>query len=296
MAHRQIAKLKSDNLSSIAYEYNGVVLDGIKVFRVKLSNAKIIPAALDNKFSTIANMNPLGRAELASKVMAKTNAATLNEKAGAGFYGIFYADKKLFCSGRRIESAAQAANSKATLETGRGIPHICFKSDGTVLLRWFAGTNELAQAYPACDVIIAGAHPLVSEGKSVFDTAVYSRGMRIANGKDLNDKKCRFDNTITEGSASTPHARTMLGVSTDSNQKAKEAFMVVTDGDAPMNIFTAAHLMQDLGCDVAINLDGGSASQMRVAAGYTNGMVPGKVTQIGNDKKLYGSAVCAVRN
>ena len=127
-------------------------------------------------------------------------------------------------------------------------------------------------------------------------TAVYSRGMRIANGKDLNDKKCRFDNTITEGSASTPHARTMLGVSTDSNQKAKEAFMVVTDGDAPMNIFTAAHLMQDLGCDVAINLDGGSASQMRVAAGYTNGMAPGKVTQIGNDKKLYGSAVCAVRN
>lgn len=32
MAHRQIAKLKSDNLSSIAYEYNGVVLDGIKAF------------------------------------------------------------------------------------------------------------------------------------------------------------------------------------------------------------------------------------------------------------------------
>ena len=55
MAHRQIAKLKSDNLSSIAYEYNGVVLDGIKVFRVKLSNAKIIPAALNQKFSTMAN-------------------------------------------------------------------------------------------------------------------------------------------------------------------------------------------------------------------------------------------------
>ena len=75
MAHRQIAKLKSDNLSSIAYEYNGVVLDGIKVFRVKLSNAKIIPAALNQKFSTMANMNPLGAS--ASKVMAKTNAATL---------------------------------------------------------------------------------------------------------------------------------------------------------------------------------------------------------------------------
>ena len=73
MAHRQIAKLKSDNLSSIAYEYNGVVLDGIKVFRVKLSNAKIIPAALNQQFSTTANMNPLGAS--ASKVMAKTNAS-----------------------------------------------------------------------------------------------------------------------------------------------------------------------------------------------------------------------------
>lgn len=294
MAHRQIAKLKSDNLSSIAYEYNGVVLDDIKVFRVKLSNAKIIPAALNQKFSTMANMNPLGAS--ASKVMAKTNAATFSEKDNVGFYGIFYADKKLFCSGKQITSVAQAANCSATQEDGRGIPHMCFKSDGTVLLRWFAGTNELAQAYPACDVIIAGAHPLVSNGKSVFDTALYSRGMRIANGKNLNDTTCHFNNEITERSAGSPHARTMLGISTDSNQKAKEAFMVVTDGDAPMDLFTAAHLMQDLGCKVAINLDGGSASQMRVAAGYTNGMAAGKVTQIGNAQKLYGSAICAVHN
>lgn len=72
--------------------------------------------------------------------------------------------------------------------------------------------------------------------------------------------------------------------------------MVVTDGDAPMDLFTAAHLMQDLGCKVAINLDGGSASQLRVAAGYTNGMAAGKVTKIGNAQKLYGSAICAVHN
>ena len=110
MAHRQIAKLKSDNLSSIAYEYNGVVLDGIKVFRVKLSNAKIIPAALNQKFSTMANMNPLGAS--ASKVMAKTNAATFSEKDNVGFYGIFYADKKLFCSGKQLPLPLQllAAN------------------------------------------------------------------------------------------------------------------------------------------------------------------------------------------
>ena len=294
MAHREIALLNSSNLSSIAYEYNGDTMENIKVFRFKLSTAKLVPAALDRTRTTMSQINPIG--ESPTKVMAKTNAATMEGNSGTGFYGIFYANKQLFCSGKKISSPYEASGS-AVQADGRGIPHLIIKNDGTVKLRWFDGTSDLARSYEACEVIIAGAHPLLVDGDSVFEVSKLSEGKRIANGSNLNDTSCRFNNSITEGSAGSPHARTMLGVSVRSG-KAYEVFMVVTDGMAPMHIFTAAHLMQDLGCNVAINLDGGSASHMRVASGYTNnikGISPGRVTIIGSDSKTYGSAVCAVK-
>lgn len=294
MAHRDIAKLNNSNLSSIAYRYTGEVLDDIKVFRIKLSTAKIVPAALNGTRTTMSQINPIGKST--SKVIEKTNAATMKGSSGTGFYGIFYANKQLFCSSKKI-SSPDAAFGTAVREDGRGIPHLCIKTDGTVKLRWFEGTNDLARSYSSCDVIIAGAHPLLVDSQSAFEVAKYSENKRIATGSSLNDTSCRFNNDITERSAGSPHARTMLGISVRSG-KAYEAFMVVTDGNAPMNIFTAAHLMQDLGCSVAINLDGGSASQMRVASGYTNnitGISPGRVIIIGSDSKTYGNAVCAVK-
>lgn len=100
MAHRDIAKLNNSNLSSIAYGYNGEVLDDIKVFRIKLSTAKIVPAALNGTRTTMSQINPIG--ESTSKVMEKTNAATMKGSSGTGFYGIFYANKQLFCSSKKF--------------------------------------------------------------------------------------------------------------------------------------------------------------------------------------------------
>ena len=94
MAHREIALLNSSNLSSIAYEYNGDTMENIKVFRFKLSTAKLVPAALDRTRTTMSQINPIG--ESPTKVMAKTNAATMEGNSGTGFYGIFYANKQLF--------------------------------------------------------------------------------------------------------------------------------------------------------------------------------------------------------
>ena len=62
--------------------------------------------------------------------------------------------------------------------------------------------------------------------------------------------------------------------------------MVATDGY--MSVETAANMMQDLGCDFAVNMDGGSCSEMRIASGYGPA---GYVTIQGGT--LLNTAVCA---
>lgn len=65
-----------------------------------------------------------------------------------------------------------------------------------------------------------------------------------------------------------------------------------------ISILNGAKLMCDLGCDYAINLDGSTPSQMRVANGYLNnvsGVSAGKVTTTGSDNTYYGTAVVAYK-
>lgn len=62
--------------------------------------------------------------------------------------------------------------------------------------------------------------------------------------------------------------------------------MVATDCVMPVK--TAANMMQDLGCDYAVNMDGGSPTQMIEAAGYG---ASGKATA--GDGTPLNTAVCA---
>lgn len=66
--------------------------------------------------------------------------------------------------------------------------------------------------------------------------------------------------------------------------------MVVTDN--PMSMKNAANLMYDLDCDYAVNMDGGSPVEMRIASGYGPA---GKVNNDGNGGLPIHTAVVAYR-
>ena len=174
-----------------------------------------------------------------------------------------------------------APNSSNMYSDVKFWPSFCIKKDGSATIRWFSSKDDLNMALPYCDYVIGACHPLVYDSKCVFNE--YVRGPDALGGQmlyDIANPDSRGSRFNTEIDMSTAH-RTLLG------HKSNGAFvMVATDGD--MSVETAANMMQELGCDFAVNMDGGSCSEMRIASGYGPA---GRVTIQGGT--LLNTAVCA---
>jgi len=109
-----------------------------------------------------------------------------------------------------------------------------------------ARRNEL-HAVPRGDVLQAGPL-LVAGGEVAYDPAADAEGFRAASHQ--------FDTDITEGR----HPRAALGLS------ATRVVAVAVDGrsrvDAGLTLLELARLMVAMGCEQAINLDGGGSASL----------------------------------
>lgn len=221
-----------------------------------------------------------------ANVMAKTNGNVMqyNNNTGTAFYGIYYVNNELYQNGTSREPNA--------IDCGfRGFPCFCIKNDGSVVIRWFETNYKFRLALPYCESIIAGSAALVFDGQNVFEGSVQSSDNHIIyNADDSEDSTCHYNSSNFAGTLSNNNARTFLGHKSDGS-----FLMVVCES---ISILNGAKLMCDLGCDYAINLDGSTPSQMRVANGYLNnvsGVSAGKVTTTGSDNTYYGTAVVAYK-
>lgn len=251
----------------------------IKIFRTT-SSEMVTPCVRTNgNTQTLSDMNPNGISGKA--VIAKTNAAPLG--GGNSFYGIYYVAGQLYISGYATSTAGIPTLPANTY------PAFCLKKDGSVNIRWFKDGNDVAKALIHCRCIIGAAHPLVYKGLSVLeDDIVYDEytDRRIADWNNLTNPNYHFNDDICNGQAKIERPRTMFGY----NPVQDKYYLVCTNSG--MNLRVGAKLMHDLGCEFAVNMDGGSATQMRVASGYTNGAAAGRVTSVAPDSYLYGTAIC----
>lgn len=227
------------------------------------------------------NMNPPGISP--SRVIAKCTASsmTYGEDTDA-FYGLFYVNDTLY---KDCEQLNGTSDSRLDDLNSRYFPCFCVKSDGSSNIRWPL-KSDINAMLPYCNSIIASLEPLVYGGYSVFESAIYDDydGIRIANGSNLSDTTCHYNDYYCSNTGNSKKNRTLVG------HKEDGTFFLVCADRTTMTLPVAAKMMVDLGCDYAVNMDGASATQMRVASGYTNGYTAGKMTVGGTN--YYGSCVC----
>jgi hypothetical protein len=268
-------KATSGQYKKYEYRYGTERATGIHVFTTK-SGQSIAPA-IYTKRTPLSQMNPT-RPE-AQDVIAKTNGCMF-VRDDTRFLGFFYQgpNKPMYINGVAFTTAPNSSNMYSDVKFW---PSFCIKKDGSATIRWFSSKDDLNMALPYCDYVIGACHPLVYDSKCVFNE--YVRGPDALGGQmlyDIANPDSRGSRFNTEIDMSTAH-RTLLG------HKSNGAFvMVATDGD--MSVETAANMMQELGCDFAVNMDGGSCSEMRIASGYGPA---GRVTIQGGT--LLNTAVCA---
>lgn len=286
MAYGKINSTIINHYNKTSYTLDGTTYSDIHVFKTEPDSETVSPAVYTtNNKKTLSNMNPNGIA--ASKVMAKENGTVMDGlfSSGTSFYGVFYADGQLYYHGDAISSA-----SSAGCNSFRGYPSFCIKNDDSVIIRWFENTTKLSTAVPYCRSIISGTTALVYDGQSVFaNTVTSSDGHVIADVTNLQNNNNHHNDGLLNGGATKSYKRTILGHDSDGAY-----YLVVTDSS--MTLIVASKLMEDMGCDYAINLDGASSSQMRVSAQYLNnvpGAVAGKVTSNNNSNSYYGTGVIA---
>lgn len=276
-----------NHYNKTSYTLDGTTYSSIHVFKTNPNSETVSPAVYTtgNK-KTLSNMNPNGIA--ASKVMAKTNGNVMGggtSASGVAFYGVFYANGQLYYNGNAIDDAYSA-----DCDSFRGYPALCLKNNGDVIIRWFENNTKLANAYTFCRAIISGTTALVYDGQSVFaNTVTSSDGHVIADVTDLRNSNNHHNEGHLNGGAMGSYKRTILGHDSDGAY-----YLVVTD--TSMDLIVASKLMEKMGCDYAINLDGAGSSQMRVASQYLNdvpGAVAGKVSSSGSSSNYYGTGVIA---
>lgn len=284
MAYGTLSSTIRNHYNKINYNVGGVQYENIHVFKTNPSTETITPAVHTNgSKKKLGSMNPPNVD--ASKVMAKTNGNVMSgtTTSGDAFYGIFYVNNKLYQNGVEYSSYTGVSCSY------RGYPCFCIKTDGSVAIRWFESNYKLSIALPYCASIISGSAALVFDSKNVFQTNVQSDDNHVIyNVNNPSASDSHYDSNKHNNSETWPCARTFLG------HKSDGSFLLVVCEE--MRLFDGAKLMCDLGCDYAINLDGSSPSQMRVASGYLNnvtGVTAGKVTSTGSDNYYYGTAVIA---
>jgi len=258
------------------YTYAGKTYSDIHVFTT-LTTQSIAPAVSTTKVA-LSTMNPANVS--ADKVIAKTNACMFDYNATA-FYGFFYqgSGQKLYVNGTAYSSASSIPTNSKMFNDSKFYPSFCVKTDGTATIRWFGSRSDLTTAIPYCSYIIGACHPLVFNSKCVFNEAVYDAETtsKVIYNSSNPDNSGRYNTGI----AATDAVRTLLG------HKSNKTFVLVcTDSILPMK--AAANLMQDLGCDYAVNMDGSTPVQMRIKDGYG---ANGKVTS--QSGHTLNTAVCA---
>lgn len=281
-----------------------------KMIKTNPSTMNITPAISTTRVS-ITDLNPPTGICSTANVFAKTNANYLDATGGKSFYGVFLATLN---SGSKILSKDGLTNLSTTssalansLGEGTGgwfrySPAFCIDSDNNARINWFSAQSgsdrmTISQAYTKYKTIISGQHCLVFNGNPVFEsTPVYSfQGVTIANWDNLKNI-WNHHNEILGGENSLLNTRrTLLGHTSSKNfllivvEGVKDLGYSGTSGILGMDLKVASHLMKDLGCDYAINMDGGSPTQMIVSGSY---MYPLSVNERGY---FIGSAVCAYK-
>ena len=284
MAYGTINSTIINHYNKTSYTLDGTTYSNIHVFKTNPNSETVSPAVYTtgNK-KTLSNMNPNGVS--ASKVMAKTNGNIMSTvTTGKAFFGIFYANGQLYQEGEMCSEMSDVSY--------KCCPALCLKTDGSAIIRWFTTNEELSIALPYCRTIIGGAAALVYGSKNVFTNSV-----KASDGRDIVaftasgaiDPACHYNEDTFNGTYTTKNYRTLLG-----HASGGAYYMVVTD--CKMDLVAAGQLMCDLGCDYAVYLDGASYSQMRVGSAYLNqvaGVSAGKVSNVGSDSTVYGTAIIA---
>lgn len=262
------------------YKHNGNSYRYIHVFRTKAGQT--IAPGLSMSAKNLAEINPASSSP--TKVIAKINGGMFDVK-GSQFYGFFYqgANYPMYVDGKSYSRVSEIPDSAGIFTSSKYWPSFCVKKDGTATIRWFANKSKLSAALPYCNCVIGSAHPMVYNGVSVLKVRQTDYdGVLICNPSNLNDANARFNGTLINPNEKT--FRTLLGHTHGSN-----GIYVMVCAGSNMTLSVAADLMVDLGCEVAVNLDGGTSTQMRIKTGYGPA---GKVTP--NYARDVFNAVCAV--
>ena len=260
------------------YTYGGQMYTGIHCFTT--TSAQSIAPAVSTTKVALSNLKPINVPS--SKVIAKINACMYDYET-TKFYGLFYqgTGQTIYADGTGYSNYAAIPSNSVVFTDPKYYPSFCVKSDGSATIRWFGSHSELGAAIPYCNYIIGACHPLVYNSKCVFNENVYENdpalGRILIYNRTTPSASGRYNTGINE----SVNRRTLLGHLNGGNY-----IMIATDDAMPMNV--AANMMQDLGCDYAVNMDGGSPSQMIVTAGYG---ASGRVTE--NEGRALHTAVCA---
>lgn len=277
---------KHYNRVSYTDSATGTTYKNISIFMTDSAKESIAPAVyLNGNKQRMENMNPPGIS--ATKVIAKCTAGAMDYgETGGAFYGTYYVDGTLY---RECEKMTGPTDSRLDTLWLRDFPWFCVKTDNTVNIRWPLKAG-VAPTLPYCSSIIAALNPLVYGGKNVFSTTIKDTydDMQIANGNKLKDETCHYNDALCGNSGNSRRNRTLLGYKAGGTYGT--FFMVCLASDT-ITLPTAARLMMDLGCDYAVNEDGATATQMRVASGYSGSYSPGQMTAGGTD--YYGACICA---
>jgi len=282
MAYGSFNKSIVNNYNRVTYTLGSSSYKDISIFKTNPQTMSVAPSChIKGDKQKMENMNPNGIA--ASKVIAKCTATPMTYgQNGDAFYGLFYTyDKKYWFNNKQISISAYDNTQNNCY------PDLCVKTDGSAIIRFFTSPSSVTVAAPYCSSIIAGAHPLVYASKSVFESVVYSTNdgkKRIADWNDIDSTQYHFNNAICSRTATGKYNRVFFGHRPDGSY-----FLVCVDRDT-MDLRVGAKLMCDLGCDYAVNEDGATATQMRVASGYSGSYAAGKMTVGGTD--YYGAAIC----
>lgn len=253
----------------------------VHIIETDFTYTGIIPAVDKNRVN-MSSLIPPAAVMAKSKIIGRTNGNFMDtdkpsEATGekASFYGVFHQYGVLNKDGH----VGITLNDPSILyflgegSTGwhRYSPALCIASNGSAKIHWFSTKDTaprmtIAKAIQQYQVIVSGQHCMVYGGKSVFDNIVNSaEGKRIADWTNLANKEYHHNEDVGGGNSKRRRARTFFG-----HAPSGHCFMVCVAGSedwgtapgAGMDLKEGARLMLDLGCDYALNMDGGSPTQM----------------------------------
>lgn len=253
----------------------------VHIFKTDPSKHGIAGGLSDRGLKHIKDLTPDNSILKGKKIVIKTN-GNYQDAGGSpiNFHGIWLAGG-ILCKDGKKDLSLSAPSLADNLGEGlngwyRYSPSLCIASNPkTAKIHWFSTQSggqriTIAQGYNQYVTIIPGQHCLVHNSKSVFEDVCYSwEGLRIADWSDLDNQWYHHNSTIGGYAYNIKgyRARTLFGHAPDGS-----CFLVCVcgahdwgapqDNDPGMNLREAAKFMLDLGCDYALNMDGGTPSQM----------------------------------